>query len=324
MHRRSQPPSLLLAHHRSSAPLRSFPRSCSSSRRLAHRLSLATPRRDSSARRRLHRSTSPLASSGPKTVLVIGVDSPLPTPKGRTRFLVSSHESGRDVSRDSRDPRTIENDDLRATRFAFSAPQKGSTATCPPMGFCSPSTCPTECSDLHRNCLIRLCSAFRFSRPLDALLRSRSLGLVSCRIRPWGSCSQRFPPPGSRHGFFFTAPAPVRDHHLADSPSLQCRSTTSTANRLDGSSTRDSCIRKIRSRRDGFTRDPSVGPLAAFVAPPRISPLESRRRFLDIDSHGLSTALDFSITAAALQSFKELEGRLASFENCIPPWGFLF
>jgi hypothetical protein len=39
---------------------------------------------------------------------------------------------------------------------------------------------------------------------------------------------------------------------------------------------------------------------------------------------GFSTALDLSIAAAALQSFKELEGRLASFENCLPPWGFLF
>ena len=46
----------------------------------------------------------------------------------------------------------------------------------------------------------RLCYAFRLSQPLDVLFRSRRLGLVSCRIRPWGLDSQRFPPPCSRHG----------------------------------------------------------------------------------------------------------------------------
>lgn len=57
-----------------------------------------------------------------------------------------------------------------------------------------------ECSHLRRDCLSRLRCAFRFSQPLDALIRPRPFGLVSCRFRPWGSCSQRFPPPSSRHG----------------------------------------------------------------------------------------------------------------------------
>jgi hypothetical protein len=36
---------------------------------------------------------------------------------------------------------------------------------------------------------------------------------------------------------------------------------------------------------------------------------------------GFLAALDHSITTIALQSVKELEGRLASFECCRPPWG---
>jgi hypothetical protein len=36
---------------------------------------------------------------------------------------------------------------------------------------------------------------------------------------------------------------------------------------------------------------------------------------------GFFVALDLSITTIALQSVKELEGRLASFENRLPPWG---
>jgi hypothetical protein len=37
---------------------------------------------------------------------------------------------------------------------------------------------------------------------------------------------------------------------------------------------------------------------------------------------GFSTTLDKSIVVNALQSFKELKDRLASFESCHPPWGF--
>ena len=37
---------------------------------------------------------------------------------------------------------------------------------------------------------------------------------------------------------------------------------------------------------------------------------------------GFLVAPDFSVTTIALQSVKELEGRLASFECCLPPWGY--
>jgi hypothetical protein len=37
---------------------------------------------------------------------------------------------------------------------------------------------------------------------------------------------------------------------------------------------------------------------------------------------GFLTTLDESIVAIALQSVKELEGRMGSFESVRPPWGF--
>jgi len=77
-----------------------------------------------------------------------------------------------------------------------------------------------EDSHLRRACLTRLRCAFRFSQPLDAFLRPRPFGLVSCRFRPWGSCSQRFPPPSSRHDFR-RALSPGRGRRSrVDSPSL--------------------------------------------------------------------------------------------------------
>jgi len=50
----------------------------------------------------------------------------------------------------------------------------------PPVRFGGPTASRDTSSDLHRNCLIRLCNAFRFSQPLGALLRSYPPSLVSC------------------------------------------------------------------------------------------------------------------------------------------------
>lgn len=104
-----------------------------------------------------------------------------------------------------------------------------------------------ECSHLHRNCLFRLRCAFRFSQPLDAFIRPRPFGLVSCRFRPWGSCSQRFPPPSSRHDFR-RALSPGRASPLA--------------RRRSGP--RDSCTWEVRSHRGGFTRIRWPMPLSAL------------------------------------------------------------
>jgi hypothetical protein len=66
-------------------------------------------------------------------------------------------------------------------------------------GVLFPTTSSNICSDQHRSCLLRLCSAFRLSQPLDVLFRTCPLGLVSCRIRPWVWDFQRFPLSSSRH-----------------------------------------------------------------------------------------------------------------------------
>jgi len=199
---------------------------------------------------------------------------------------------------------------------------EGSSATCPSMGFSSPSTSRDVSSDLHRVFLTRLCSVFRFSRPLDALLRSRPLGLVSCRIRPWGLCSQRFPPPGSCHGFFFTKTSLVR-HRLARRrvPSLLLSEHRRSSPTLPPDSAEDSGIQEVRSRWDGVIRDPSVDPLSTFLAPPRFSPSSLGRALTPPTLMGYLVTLDFSIATIALQSVKEHEGRLISFENRLPPWG---
>jgi hypothetical protein len=47
--------------------------------------------------------------------------------------------------------------------------------------------------------------AFRFSQPLDALIRPEPAGLVSCQIRSWGSPSRAFLLPRSR----MPSPAPI-------------------------------------------------------------------------------------------------------------------
>jgi hypothetical protein len=70
-----------------------------------------------------------------------------------------------------------------------------------------PTTFQDARSDLHRAYLTRLCCAFRFSQPRDALFHSRPHGLVSCRIRPWDSSFQRVPPSQSRHSFHYALPS---------------------------------------------------------------------------------------------------------------------
>jgi hypothetical protein len=279
---------------------------------------------DSSARRRSLRITRPVASQGSNSLLGARFVPPSPTPKGRWRCLSSSSESGRDSSREPFHLQPIENDRLPATRSAFFVPRKGPTATCPPMEFLSPSTYSNKRSDLHRAFLTRLCSASRLSQPLDALLRTRPFGPFSCRIRPWGSCSQRFPPPGSRHGFFFTAPAPVRCRRLADPPPAPYRSTVPASHRPA-----ERVGQGFVHPGGPFTAETVLPATRRSVLSQRLSPLRGflpsslDATFATSTLMGFPVMLDLSITTAALQSVKEHEGRLTSFESCLPPWGFL-
>jgi hypothetical protein len=59
-------------------------------------------------------------------------------------------------------------------------------------------------------------------------------------------------------------------------------------------------------------------------SPSRNSPLESWFHVpVKPPLMGFSTTPNMSVVVDALQSFKEPEGRLISFENCRPPWSFV-
>jgi hypothetical protein len=64
-------------------------------------------------------------------------------------------------------------------------------------GVLHPTTLAEASSDLHRVYLTRLCSAFRFSQPLDALLRLQPLRPCFMPVTPLGFRFQRFSLPGS-------------------------------------------------------------------------------------------------------------------------------
>jgi hypothetical protein len=66
-------------------------------------------------------------------------------------------------------------------------------------GVWGPTTLTEAGSDLHRACLTRLCGAFRFSQPLDALFRLQPLQPCFMPVAPLGFHLQRVPLLGSGH-----------------------------------------------------------------------------------------------------------------------------
>jgi len=113
---------------------------------------------------------------------------PLRAPR-RPSIAVSTAPKGRFIARKTQ---------LRARKWLVSRQ--------PSRGVSFPLTYSNASSDLRRACLTRLCCAFRFSQPLDALFRSRPFSLVSCCFRLWDLGSQRFPPSCSRHDFHRSLP----------------------------------------------------------------------------------------------------------------------
>jgi hypothetical protein len=166
--------------------------------------------------------------------------------------------------------------------------QLGSTANRASMGFYAPTASQNEGSDLHWEYRSQLCSAFRFSQPLDAFLRLRPPGLVSCQIRPWGWGSQRFPPPSSRHGF-----------HRALPP--QPYATSETGRNLDAAPKNDTSVTPERT----------------------IPPLRSEERRFDIAPNHRPTSLrrarrsGDSIEGRVAQGFMHLEGPFSA-KRCYP------
>jgi hypothetical protein len=166
-----------------------------------------------------------------------------------------------------------------------------------------PSTSSSVSSDLHRVCLTRLCSVFRFSQPLDVLFRLRRLGLVSCRIRPWDCGSQRFPPPCSFRDFHREYPFCLRCALLRRVLSLFFRSgsersfggsllrlgskTVPTKRSVSDIWHKVLCIRKVRSRHSGFTRTVAAEPLSALSPFEDFSPRVSASYRYETSSCGL-------------------------------------
>jgi hypothetical protein len=66
-------------------------------------------------------------------------------------------------------------------------------------GVLGPTTLTEAGSDLHRAYRTRLCCAFRFSQPLDALFRLQPLRPCFMPVTPLGFRFQRVPLPGSGH-----------------------------------------------------------------------------------------------------------------------------
>jgi hypothetical protein len=76
-------------------------------------------------------------------------------------------------------------------------PPKRPDTTTPSPGVSRPTTHEARGSDLCRVCLTRLCGAFRFSQPLDALLRLQPFRPCFVPVAPLGFRLQRFSPCGS-------------------------------------------------------------------------------------------------------------------------------
>jgi hypothetical protein len=83
----------------------------------------------------------------------------------------------------------------RYARVIPAGKQNGSLAAF--HGVRHPTTLAEAGSDLHRACLPRLCCAFRFSQPLDALFRPQPLQPCFMPVTPLGFHFQRFSLPDS-------------------------------------------------------------------------------------------------------------------------------
>jgi hypothetical protein len=84
---------------------------------------------------------------------------------------------------------------IRHARVIPAGMQNGSLAAF--HGVRYPTTLAEAGSDLHRACLARLCCAFRFSQPLDALFRPQPFQPCFMPVAPLGFRFQRFSLPGS-------------------------------------------------------------------------------------------------------------------------------
>jgi hypothetical protein len=186
------------------------------------------------------------------------------------------------------------------------------------MGSGGSTTLADRGSDLHRVYLTRLCCAFRFSQPLDALIPPLPFRPCFMPVTPLSFCLQRIPPSDSRNASRRRLPLlplrVVRKQYPV--PFVRRRLSRHTRARLQGL--------------NAFGRSVRCGrcyPVTAGRASPGLSPSEGfplrasascfhRPTFLGFDMTPKSKDL---VTMSALQSFKEPGDWLASFESCLPP-----
>lgn len=76
--------------------------------------------------------------------------------------------------------------ELRRARMCPASPPRGGYPDGPPMGFDDPTTHTARSSDSRRDIHTRLRSAYRFSRPLDALLRFKPSRPCFMPVAPMG------------------------------------------------------------------------------------------------------------------------------------------
>jgi hypothetical protein len=88
----------------------------------------------------------------------------------------------------------------------------------PLMRFGSPLTLAASGSDQHRACLTRLCSAFRLSQPLDALLLPLPFRLCFTPVAPMGFSLQRFSLPCCRSNLSADLPLLTLSCRLVEAP----------------------------------------------------------------------------------------------------------
>jgi hypothetical protein len=181
-------------------------------------------------------------------------------------------------------------------------------------GVSYPSTHEESSSDLHRVYLARLCYAFRLSQPLDALFRPNPFSPCFMRVAPLGfQLSEVFPL--QQREELHSLPSLHAVYHR-DLPRRQA-DPLSTTPQLQGFAPSKNPYRRTRCYPTDADRSSlSFAPLRGF----HLSDLDPVLP-QDLLSWAFHVSLDGKppISTYALQSFKEPESRLASFENCQPP-----
>jgi len=179
-------------------------------------------------------------------------------------------------------------------------------------GVLHPTTLAEAGSDQHRVCLSRLCSAFRLSQPLDALLRLRPFRPCFMPVAPMGFRFQRFSLPSS-------------GLRLSPAPSLRAV-VIGWVRRLPGRLLSQPRLRGFTHlenpyRQAGITRYLPADPLLAFTSP-RYSPTRSwPRASTKPPLMGFHTTPNGepSVAVLTLQSIKEPRGGHICFQTHQPP-----